>query len=116
MEDTIKINVAVFEYLAIGAMSAMAGYQIATNVNRTDSDVMRVSEWMEVEFKKIPVHEILPIMVRNIEEEIEKIKDDALRRIDALQGKKAELLALNWVLKIRLTGSPRSPEKDASQS
>jgi len=52
MSEKIIKKVAVFEYVAGGEMSCMAGVQFVTDYNRTDSDTMRVSEWMDVEFTK----------------------------------------------------------------
>jgi len=52
MSETISKKVAVFEYVAGGEISCMAGVQFVTSYNRTDKDTMRVSEWMDVEFTK----------------------------------------------------------------
>ena len=49
LEKIIK-RVAIFEYVAGGEMSCMAGVQFATDHNRTDTAVMRVTEWQDVEF------------------------------------------------------------------
>ena len=46
----ITKKVAVFEYVAGGDMACMAGVQFASDHNRTDANVIRVSEWMDVEF------------------------------------------------------------------
>ena len=46
----ITKKVAVFEYVDGGDMSCMAGVQFASDHNRTDANVIRVSEWMDVEF------------------------------------------------------------------
>ena len=90
------MKVAVYEYTATGDMSSMAGYQIATsNDRKNDIDVIRVSEWAEVEFTKFSADKILPEMVKNIDDKIENIKERAMNEVAELQGKKAELLALN---------------------
>ena len=46
----ITKKVAIFEYVDGGDMSCMAGVQFASDHNRTDANVIRVSEWMDVEF------------------------------------------------------------------
>ena len=95
MSEKIIMKVAVYEYTATGDCSCMAGFRLATDNDRKDSNVMRISEWQTVEFTRIPMEEILPEMVKNIDDEIESIKDEAMRRVSKLQGKKAELLALS---------------------
>ena len=52
MSETISKKVAVFEYVAGGDMACMVGVQFATDHNRTDVNVIRVTEWMDVEFTK----------------------------------------------------------------
>ena len=52
MSEKIIKKVAVYEYVAGGAMTCVAGVQFVTDYNRTDADTMRVSEWMDVEFTK----------------------------------------------------------------
>jgi len=52
MSEKIIKKIAVYEYVAGGEMSCMAGVQFVTDYNRTDTDVMRVSEWQDVEFTK----------------------------------------------------------------
>ena len=50
MSQKIIKKVAVFEYVAGGDMSCMTGVQFATDHNRTDANVMRITEWQDVEF------------------------------------------------------------------
>ena len=50
MSEKIIKRVAIFEYVAGGDMACMTGVQFATDHNRTDDNVMRVTEWMDVEF------------------------------------------------------------------
>jgi len=52
MSEKIIKKVAVFEYVADGDMYFMVGVQFVTDHNRIDANVMRVSEWMDVEFTK----------------------------------------------------------------
>ena len=51
LEKIIK-RVAIFEYVAGGDMACMTGVQFATDHNRTDANVMRITEWQDVEFTK----------------------------------------------------------------
>ena len=50
MSEKIIKKVAVFEYVAGGDMACMTGVQFATDHNRTDANVMRITEWQYVEF------------------------------------------------------------------
>ena len=50
MSEKIIKKIAVFEYVAGGDMACMTGVQFATDHNRTDTAVMRISEWQDVEF------------------------------------------------------------------
>jgi len=95
MSEKITMKVAIYEYLPTGDCSCLAGLRLATDHDRKDSNVMRVSEWQTVEFTTIPMEEILPEMVKNINEKIELIKSEAMQEVSLLEGKKAELLALN---------------------
>ena len=52
MSEKIIKKVAVFEYVAGGEMSCMDGVQFASDHNRTDEAVMRITEWQDVEFTK----------------------------------------------------------------
>ena len=85
LEKIIK-KVAVFEYVAGGDMACMMGVQFATDHNRTDANVMRVSEWMEVEFTKR--QEI------NIQERLDLIDQSTRKCYDELSLIKAKLTEL----------------------
>ena len=86
MSEKIIKKIAVFEYVADGAMSCMAGVQFVTDYNRTDADTMRVSEWMDVEFTKR--------IESNIQERLDLINESTSKCYDELGLIKAKLTEL----------------------
>ena len=86
MSETISKKVAVFEYVAGGDMSCMAGVQFVTSYNRTNADTMRVSEWMDVEFTKR--------IESNIQERLDLIDESTSKCYDELGLIKAKLTEL----------------------
>ena len=86
MSEKIIKKVAVFEYVAGGEISCMAGVQFVTDYNRTDADTMRVSEWMDVEFTKRQEF--------NIQERLELIDQSTSKCYDELGLIKAKLTEL----------------------
>jgi len=86
MSEKIIKKVAVFEYVAGGDMACMMGVQFATDHNRTDANVMRVSEWMEVEFTKR--------QESNIQERLALINESTSKCYDELGLIKAKLTEL----------------------
>jgi hypothetical protein len=84
-----KIKVAVFESTGEYPYQVIYGENMAAV-----TDLARISEWVEVEFKKLPEKEIIPVKVKALDEEIKKIYLVAEERVAALQDRKKELLAL----------------------
>ena len=85
LEKIIK-KVAVYEYVAGGAMNCVAGMQFVTDYNRTDAYTMRVSEWMDVEFTKR--------IESNIQERLDLIDESTSKCYDELGLIKAKLTEL----------------------
>jgi len=96
MSEKITMKVAVYEYTATGDCYGMVGHQYASSHDRQDHSVIRISEWQEIDFIKVPAESIVPEMVKNIDNKIEEIKAEAMARVNELQSKKAELLALSY--------------------
>jgi hypothetical protein len=86
MSEKIIKKIAVFEYVAGGEMSCMAGVQFVTDYNRTDADTMRVSEWMDVEFTKR--------IESNIQERLDLINESTSKCYDEIGLIKAKLTEL----------------------
>ena len=86
MSEKIIKKVAVFEYVAGGEISCMAGVQFVTSYNRTDKDTMRVSEWMDVEFTKR--------IDNNIQERLDFINESKSKCYEELGLIKAKLTEL----------------------
>jgi len=86
MSEKIIKKVAVFEYVATGDMACMTGVQFATDHNRTDANVMRVTEWMDVEFTKR--------QESNIQERLDLINESTRKCLDEIGLIKAKLTEL----------------------
>jgi hypothetical protein len=59
------------------------------------SNMIRVSEYVEVEFTLLPEDTLIPVRVAAIDEEIENIQKEAMDKIVTLKQRKQELLALS---------------------
>jgi hypothetical protein len=91
----MKFKIAVYEYTPTGGCSSLAGHRIVTQSDRSnDSDVIRVSEFKEVEFEPVPFEDVLPTMLNNLDAKIEEIKNKALEECAKLNQQKQELLAI----------------------
>ena len=88
------MNAAVYEYTGTGAMSCIAGFQFVSSTARQNTDAIRISEWREIEFEAIPMDPIIPERIKNIDDQIARIKEEAIEKCSKLQGQKAELLAI----------------------
>jgi len=86
MSEKIIKKIAVFEYVAGGEMSCMAGVQFATDHNRTDANVMRITEWMDVEFTKN--------IESNIQERLDLIEKSTRKCYDEIGSIKDKLSEL----------------------
>jgi len=86
MSEKIIKKVAVFEYVATGDMACMTGVQFTTDHNRTDANVMRVTEWMDVEFTKR--------QESNIQERLDLINESTRKCLDEIGLIKAKLTEL----------------------
>ena len=86
MSEKIIKKVAVYEYVAGGDMACMVGVQFATDHNRTDVNVIRVTEWMDVEFT--------PRIESNIQERLEFIEESTRKCYDEIGSIKEKLTEL----------------------
>ena len=60
-------------------------------------DYVRLTEPLEVEFIMLPTGDIVQKQVDAIDNEIDRLKTEMLKKIDALKGNKAELLSLTFL-------------------
>jgi len=86
MSEKIIKKVAVFEYVDGGDMACMAGVQFATDHNRTDANLMRITEWKDVEFTKC--------QESNIQERLELIDQSTRKCFEEAALIKAKLTEL----------------------
>ena len=84
----ITKKVAVFEYAEVGDMSCMAGVQFASDHNRTDANVIRISEWMDVEFTEREEEK------ENIQDRLNLIAESTRKCLDEATLIKAKLTEL----------------------
>ena len=93
--NKIIIKLAVFEYIGWGNMSSMVGFRSVRNdTTNNEDDLIRVSEWKDVEFNAIPVEEVMPEILASLqhEEDIENEKHNIA--ILNIKRKRQELLAI----------------------
>lgn len=84
--ETIEKRIAVYE--------TSYGSQIIINAEYDNSEYTRLSEITTVVFKKRPQEEIIQAKVVTLTNEIESLKEETLKKIQTLEEKKKELLAL----------------------
>lgn len=90
--DKLIFKVAVFEYTT---SSWIAGHRsVLQYVDRPQEEIIRISEIEEIEFIPRKKDEIVPEMVKSIQAEIDKLRTETIEKINELECKKAELLAL----------------------
>jgi len=96
MSEKITMKVAVYEYLPTGGLSALVGMRTVSSNNRDrDTDLIRISEFKNVEFDGLSKDQTLPLVIKALDDKIEAIRQDAIERVSDLQQQKSELLALN---------------------
>jgi len=83
-------KLALFEYLP--NQGCMAG--VRTVHHRAWSDVVRISEWVDVEFTPIPYAYVMPELISAIDKKIEEVEKEALAKVLDLKGQRAQLLCL----------------------
>jgi hypothetical protein len=94
MKIKITFKLAVFEYTSWGNMSCMAGLQVVRKEGNMLDDLIRVSEWKDVEFDAIPAEDVIPEILESLQqkEDIENEKHNIA--ILNIQHKRQELLAI----------------------
>lgn len=100
--NKITIRIAVFEYTSWGTLSCLAGIQAIRKDGDNTSDLIRVSEWKDVEFDAIPIDDVMPEILAGIDKEIEQAEAKHNIVMQGLKQKKQELLAITlqpWVNK-----------------
>lgn len=92
--NKIIIKLAVFEYTSWGMLSALAGIKVVRKDTDNVDDLIRISEWKNVEFNAIPVEEVMPEILASLqhEEDIENEKHNIA--ILNIKRKRQELLAI----------------------
>jgi len=84
--EMMSKKVAIFEYVATGDMACMTGVRFVTDHDRKDTSVMRVSEWMDVEFTKRQEN--------NVQERVDLINESTSKCLDEIGLIKAKLKEL----------------------
>lgn len=86
MNKTIKKKAALFE--------SKYGISLYDESMEKYVDSVRITEYVEIDFPKLPIETVVVAQVAAIDRKIEAIKNNALNAVSSLQTKKAELLAL----------------------
>ena len=72
---------------------SMSPYKVSDWIEE-DLDYVRISEIVEVEFDRLPSEEIVPRQVKQLDNEIEKIRVEMWQKIGVLEEQKSKLLAI----------------------
>lgn len=85
----LKFNLAIYAYYS----GAMSGYEVVRvkEIGDSDKDLIRVSEYQEVEFKVAPAA-IFETRIKEIEREIEEVDFELLEAKRRLSDEKDALL------------------------
>ena len=92
--NKISFKLAVFEYTSWGSLSALAGIKVVRKDTDNVDDLVRVSEWQDVEFDAIPMGDVMTEILESLqnEEDIENEKHNIA--ILNIQRKRQEMLAI----------------------
>ncbi len=85
----MKVKIAMYKWLKYPTWNPT--FRFETDLE--DKDFIRVSEFVKVDFPEIEV-DIVGAEVKAIDETIEEIKAEAMKKVSELQIRKQELLAL----------------------
>jgi len=93
--NKITKKLAVYEYTSWGSCgSFMAGVQIVRDNDTNNNDLIRVSEWNDVEFDAIPVEEVMPEILASLQREEDEENTKHNLNILNIQRKRQEILAI----------------------
>jgi len=91
MEQNLKFKLAVYEYID----GYLTGYRVIHEVRDNGYEgLVMVSEPLDVVFDIRQKDEIVAEIVEGIEASIDKLRNETIIKINKLEGKKAEFLAL----------------------
>jgi len=94
MVNKITFKLAVFEYTSWGSISALAGIKVVRKDTDCVDDLIRVSDWNDVEFDAIPVDAVMPEILAGIDKQMEQAEAKHNITMQGLKRKKQELLAI----------------------
>lgn len=92
--NTITKKLAVFEYTSWGNLPCLAGMRIVQEDGKDVSDLIRISEWQDVEFIPIPVEEVIPEILAGLQQEEDEENRRHVIAIANTQRKRQEFLAI----------------------
>ena len=94
MMSKITFKLAVFEYTSWGSLSCLAGMQVIRQYGDKCDDLIRVSEWKDVEFDAIPVDDVMPEILAALDNEMAVEEEKHNITMAGLKRKRQELLAI----------------------
>lgn len=87
----MKKRIAIFEYTS----GVMLGFQFFSEEHmEANSEVTRISEYVEIDFADLPREEVVSRQVEGINKEIAEARAKHADNISRLEQRRAELLAL----------------------
>jgi hypothetical protein len=90
--DTITKKIAAYVFTSSGPNDKFIMFRSDDNI--PDNEYLRVSEFIEVSLPKITIENLIQLQVDAIDSEIDKIKTEAMTKVNMLERDKQELLAL----------------------
>ncbi len=88
------MRLAAFEYTSWGILSALAGMRVVRKDGDDTSDLIRISEWKDVEFDAIPVEDVMPEILAALDNEMAVEEEKHNITMQGLKRKKQEMLAI----------------------
>ena len=93
MTNKTTKRIAIFEYTSLGNLSCLAGTQTVREYD-DDTDLIRTSEWIDVDFTPIPIDDVMPEILESLQREEDMENEKHNIAIATIQRKRQELLAI----------------------
>jgi len=88
---TVKTKVAVFKFIT-------ANFEcVYSETMDNATDLVRVSDYVEITFTPRAEEEIVPAIIANLDKEADKIRDEAIEKLNKIAEQKAEILQISFI-------------------
>lgn len=88
---TINTKVAVFRFLSHDFECVYSESMDGS------SDLVRVSDYVEVSFTPRAEEEIVPAIIAGLDKEADKIREEAIEKLNKIAAQKAEVLQITYI-------------------